>query len=60
MPALAFSFAMLDRFGPLDCVVDVERMPALALALDQRLPNASPPALPVAAAGLLAPTDGVD
>ena len=43
MPALAFSFARLAKFGPwLDGVV-VFLIPAPALAEDHREPNASPP-----------------
>lgn len=51
MPALAFSLAMLARLGPLLTDEDFW-MPALALAVDQSEPKASPEDL--AGAGLLA------
>lgn len=52
IPALDLSLAMLAKFGPLFWVVVGFLMPALALAEDQRLPNASPDAF-FAAGGLL-------
>lgn len=54
IPALAFSLAMLARLGPLLAfALDLE-IPALALAVDQREPKASPEdLLAVLAAGLL-------
>jgi len=58
IPALVFCCAKLARFGPPAGVAFL--MPAVALAVDQRLPNASPPFAAVAgfAAGL-APKEGV-
>lgn len=54
IPALAFSFAILARLGPLFCVGVVVLIPAFALAEDHRLPNTSPDAfLPDGAVGLL-------
>ena len=61
MPALVFSFARLARFGP--CEEPVFLIPAVALAVLQRLLKASPPpapALPALVAGLLAPNEGVE
>lgn len=49
IPALAFSFAMLARFGPgfvADEAPSAFLMPAVALAVDQREPKASPPPPP--------------
>ena len=46
---MAFSLAKLARFGPCAPVADF-LMPAPALAVDHKLPKASPP--PVAEAGL--------
>lgn len=43
MPALAFSLAMLARLGPLLALEEDFCSPAVALALDHREPNASPP-----------------
>lgn len=51
IPALAFSLAILARLGPLFALMDVFWIPALALAVDQSDPNASPDDLP--AAGLV-------
>jgi hypothetical protein len=56
MPALAFSLAMLARFGPLGAP-PVFWIPALALALDQSDPKASPDGFE--AAGFV-PVDEVD
>ena len=60
IPALAFSLAMLARFGPLlAAALDLE-IPAVALAEDQRDPKASPEDLDaVLAAGLLPVAEGV-
>ena len=57
IPALAFSLAMLAKFGPLDAFEAGFWIPALALALDQRDPKASPDDLEVA--GLI-PVEEVD
>lgn len=57
MPALDFSFAILARLGPLLAVLFW--IPALALALDHKEPNTSPPAGFVAA-GLAPPPRVVD
>ena len=43
MPAAAFCFCMLARFGPLFAGVEVVLIPAFALAADQSDPKASPP-----------------
>lgn len=53
MPALAFSLAILARLGPLLALALDLEMPALALAVDQSEPKASPEGLAVAA-GLFA------
>lgn len=58
MPALAFSLAMLARLGPLLTDEDFW-MPALALALDQSEPKASPPEDLDAAGLLVAPEEAV-
>lgn len=53
IPALAFSLAILAKFGPLLAVEFDFWTPALALALDHNEPKASPPeGLDAAAAGL--------
>jgi hypothetical protein len=56
IPALAFSLAILARLGPLLAFADDFWMPALALAVDQRDPKASPDDLDAAG---LPPTDEV-
>lgn len=43
MPAVAFCFCMLARFGPELPGVGVFLIPALALAVDHKEPKASPP-----------------
>ena len=43
MPAAAFCFCMLARFGPLLPGVEGFLIPAFALAADQSDPKASPP-----------------
>ena len=53
IPWLAFSFAMLARFGPALLGVLVFLIPAVELAVDQRLLNASPPGGLAPPAGLL-------
>jgi hypothetical protein len=57
IPALDFSFAILAKFGPLAAAFFW--MPAVALALDHKEPNASPPAA-LLAAGLALPPRVVD
>jgi hypothetical protein len=60
MPALAFSLAILARLGPLLAPALDLAIPALALAVDQREPKASPEGLEaVLAAGLLLAAEGV-
>lgn len=59
MPALAFSLAMLARLGPLLALALDLEMPALALAVDQSEPKASPEGL-AAEAGLLAAVGPVE
>ena len=59
MPALAFSLAILARFGPAAPGVEVFLIPAPALAVDQREPKASPLAAEDLAAGLVL-KEGVD
>ena len=59
MPALAFSFAMLARLGPLFAFELDFEMPALALAEDQSEPKASSEGfLAVEAGGLFAAAVG--
>ena len=59
MPALAFSFAMLAKLGPLDEVEDDFCIPAPTLAAFQSEPKASPPAA-LDAGGLGALADEVN